>query len=120
MEKISVFLDDYRKPPEGYVLAETIDECLILLKSYEIEHLSLDHDLVSYTRNGFLLVQIMVEEQLYADRITIHSANSVGGKAMYNWFKKAQSELLMPQSIKIILRPLPLRSYTSQMLLPYK
>lgn len=110
MEKISVFMDDYRKPPDGHVLVETIDECLILLRNYEIDHLSLDHDLVSHTRNGFLLVKIMVEEHLFADRITIHSANSVGGKAMFNWLKKAQHDFLMPRTIKIILRPLPLHS----------
>lgn len=110
MEKISVFMDDFRKPPDGYVLVETIDECLLLLRNCKIDHLSLDHDLVSHTRNGFLLVKIMVEEHLFADRITIHSANSVGGKAMFNWLKKAQHDFLMPRSIKIILRPLPLHS----------
>jgi hypothetical protein len=120
MEKINVFLDDYRIPPEGYVLAETIDECLSLLKNFEIEHLSLDHDLVSPSRNGLLLVKIMVDEKLYANRITIHSANSVGGKAMYNWFKNAQHQSDMPHSINITLRPLPLHSFTSRMLLNYK
>ncbi|RSD25413.1 cyclic-phosphate processing receiver domain-containing protein [Mesobacillus subterraneus] len=108
MEKISVFLDDFRKPPQGYVLAETIDECIILLKSYEIDHLSLDHDLTSYSRNGLMLVKIMVAERLFANRITIHSANSVGGKAMYNCFLNAQKDHMMPQNIKVYLRPLPL------------
>lgn len=87
MEKISVFLDDYRKAPDGYVLVETIDECLELLKNFDIEHLSLDHDLLNKTRNGSMLVQMMVKEKLFANRITIHSANSVGGKAMYNCLK---------------------------------
>lgn len=120
MKEISVFLDDYRQAPDGYVLAETIDECLILLKNYEIDHLSLDHDLASNTRNGLMLVKIMVEKQLYANRITIHSANSVGGKAMYKCFKQAQNDYLMPQSINILLRPLPLHSFTSRMLSIYK
>ena len=120
MEKISVFLDDYRLPPEGYVLVETIDECLALLQDYEIEHLSLDHDLVSHTRNGLMLVQIMVEKGLFAHRITIHSANSVGGKAMFKWFKQAQDEFLMPKGIHVRLRPLPLHSFTSHMLLEYR
>lgn len=120
MEIISVFLDDYRKPPDGYVLAETIDECLILLQNYEIDHLSLDHDLESRTRNGMMLVKIMVEKQLFAKRITIHSANSSCGKAMFEWFKQAQHDFLMPQSINVHLRPLPLNSYTSRMLLSYR
>lgn len=116
MEKISVFLDDYRIPPAGYVLVETIDECLVLLNNYEVDHLSLDHDLVSQTRNGYMLAQIMVDRNLYANRITIHSANSVGGKAMYNCFKEAQQDFRMPLSISVNLRPLPLHPYKSRML----
>ncbi|MBM7621564.1 hypothetical protein JOC95_003453 [Bacillus tianshenii] len=106
--KINVFLDDSRTCPEGYILAEDIDECLTLLENNAIEHLSLDHDLLNRHRNGLLLVQIMVENELYAERITIHSANSVGSKAMYTYLKQAQKELKMPQTIKVILRPLPL------------
>ena len=108
MEKIYVFLDDYRKAPDGYILVTTIDQCLTLLRNTEVEHLSLDHDLISRTRNGFMLVQIMVKERLFANRITVHSANAVGGKAMYNLFKQAQRDHIMPSSIKVYLRPLPL------------
>ncbi|PLR94140.1 cyclic-phosphate processing receiver domain-containing protein [Bacillus sp. T33-2] len=106
--KISVFLDDHRSCPQGHLLARDIDECIDLLMNFEIEHLSLDHDLVSKTRNGLLLVQLMVEQQLFAERITIHSANSVGGKAMFIYLKEAQKNRMMPQSIKVIRRPLPL------------
>ena len=110
MEKISVFLDDYRKAPDGHVLVETIDECIHLLQTFEIDHLSLDHDLVSTSRNGLMLVHIMVQRQLFADRITVHSANSAGGKAMYHYLKQAQQDFEMPTDIKVILRPLPLNS----------
>lgn len=75
MEKISVFLDEYRKAPDGYVLVETIDDCLELLQNFDIEHLSLDQDLSNKTSNGFMLVQKMVKEKLFANRITIHSDN---------------------------------------------
>ncbi len=119
METISVFLDDYRKAPNGYVLAETIDECLELLKNFNIEHLSLDHDLLNKTRNGFMLVQKMVKEKLFAKRITIHSANSVGGKAMYDCLKKAQQEFIMPSSIIVSLRPLPLNFFPPKVLQHY-
>ncbi|MEW4265814.1 hypothetical protein Q0N30_19200 [Priestia megaterium] len=107
--KINVFLDDYRKCPDGHVLAKTIDECIDLLRSFEVEHLSLDHDLLSKTRNGLMLVHFMVKHHLYADRITIHSANHLGSKAMYNCFKEAQKEHKMPNNIKILRCPLPLR-----------
>jgi hypothetical protein len=119
METISVFLDDYRKAPNGYVLAETIDECLELLKNFDIEHLSLDHDLLNKTRNGFMLVQKMVKEKLFAKRITIHSANSVGGKAMYDCLKKAQQDFIMPSSIIVSLRPLPLNFFPPKVLQHY-
>lgn len=55
--KINVFLDDSRKCPEGYILAEDIDQCLALLENHAIAHLSLDHDLVNKYRNGLLLVE---------------------------------------------------------------
>lgn len=119
MEKISVFMDDYRSPPEGYVYVETIDECMTLLRNHDIEHLSLDHDLVSHTRNGLMLVQMMVDEQLFANRITIHSANSVGGKNMYNCLKQAQKDLIMPQAIIVSLRPLPLKYIPPRVLQHY-
>ncbi|OIK04558.1 cyclic-phosphate processing receiver domain-containing protein [Bacillus sp. MUM 13] len=119
MEKISVFLDDHRTAPLGYVLAETIDECLELLRNFRIEHLSLDHDLLSKTRNGFLLVQMMIREKLFANRITIHSANSVGGKAMYNCLKQAQQDSVMPTTTILSLRPLPLHFFPPRVLQHY-
>ncbi|TDL82819.1 hypothetical protein E2R53_04465 [Peribacillus frigoritolerans] len=110
MMQISVFLDDYRTCPSGYVLAETIDQCISLLRNNCVDHLSLDHDLVSKTRNGLMLVEYMVKNHLYANRITIHSANAVGSKAMYRHLKKAQEDFEMPKSIKVILKPMPLHS----------
>ncbi|MDW4525016.1 cyclic-phosphate processing receiver domain-containing protein [Rossellomorea marisflavi] len=106
---VNVFLDDYRHCPQGYILAKDIDECLQLMYDHSIGHLSLDHDLESKTRNGLMLVHAMVEHQLFAERITIHSANSVGGKNMFRYLKAAQENDQMPHSIKIVLRPLPLR-----------
>ncbi|WP_409294106.1 cyclic-phosphate processing receiver domain-containing protein [Peribacillus sp. SCS-26] len=119
MERISVFLDDIRNAPDGYLRIETIDECIDILQRFEIEHLSLDHDLVSKHRNGTLLVEMMIQKQLYANRITIHSANAPRGKAMYNSFKQAQLDSLMPLSIAISLRPLPLWSYSDSVVKYY-
>jgi hypothetical protein len=119
MEKISVFMDDYRSPPEGYVFVETIDECIELLRNFDIEHLSLDHDLISKTRNGTMLVQMMIDQKLFANRITIHSANSVAGKGMYNHLKQAQKDLIMPPTIIVSLRPLPLKFIPPRVLQHY-
>ncbi|MCA1056092.1 hypothetical protein LCM10_13920 [Rossellomorea aquimaris] len=106
---VNVFLDDYRHCPPGYILAKDIDECIDLLKRYSISHLSLDHDLKCKTRNGLMLVHYMVRHQLFANSITIHSANAVAGKQMYKFLKEAQNQNTMPRSIRISLRPLPLR-----------
>ncbi|ANC77210.1 cyclic-phosphate processing receiver domain-containing protein [Fictibacillus phosphorivorans] len=119
MKKISVFMDDYRSPPDGYVFVETIDECMDLLRNHSIEHLSLDHDLYSRTRNGLMLVKMMINEKLFANRITIHSANSVGGKNMYNCLKQAQKDLIMPHTIIVSLRPLPLKYIPPRVLQHY-
>ncbi|MDN4071726.1 cyclic-phosphate processing receiver domain-containing protein [Fictibacillus terranigra] len=119
MGNISVFLDDYRKAPEGYVLAETIDDCMDLLRKFPVEHLSLDHDLVNKHRNGLMLVQMMVDERLFANRITIHSANSVGGKAMYNCLKQAQTDSILSTSTIVSLRPLPLKYFPPRVLQHY-
>ena len=119
MDKISVFLDDYRIEPEGYVLTETIDECLELLRNFNIEHLSLDHDLLNKNRNGLMLVQMMVDEKLFANRITIHSANSVGGKAMFRCLKQAQMDSILSHSTIVSLRPLPLNFYPPRVLQHY-
>jgi hypothetical protein len=119
MEQLYVFLDDYRAAPEGYVLVTTIDECKQLLKEHDIRHLSLDHDLVSKERNGMMLVNMMVKEQLYADRITVHSANAVGGKNMYNSLRQAKTDHKMPLATEVSLRPLPLHSYPQHMLRHY-
>lgn len=41
-----VYLDDRRPKPEGFdILAKTSEECISLLKTGEVTHISLDHDL---------------------------------------------------------------------------
>ncbi|MED1204653.1 cyclic-phosphate processing receiver domain-containing protein [Heyndrickxia acidicola] len=106
--KINVFLDDIRSCPQGHILVKDIDACAELLTNFSVHHLSLDYDLVDQQKNGMTLVRWIVEQKLFPDRITIHSANSIGGKAMYIFLKEAQEKLLMPRFIKVILRPLPI------------
>ena len=106
--EINIFLDDQRKCPTGHILVLNIDECIDLLQNNQVDHLSLDHDLVNKHRSGYMLVVYMVKNQLFANRITIHSANAVGGRAMYKYLLQAQDNNKMPKHIKVILRPLPI------------
>lgn len=108
MEKLKVFLDDVRQCPEGYSFVDNIDDCIELLERFPIAHLSLDHDLAHKSKNGLALVEYMVRNGLYADRITIHSANAAGGKAMYNSLIQAQENKKIPETVRIRLHPLPL------------
>jgi hypothetical protein len=42
---VRVWLDDVRKAPEGWVHVKTPEEAIDLLRSGEVEEISLDHDL---------------------------------------------------------------------------
>lgn len=42
---IHLFLDDYRRCPQGFTLARNAEECLLMLKECEVGILSLDFDL---------------------------------------------------------------------------
>lgn len=114
MSKINVFLDDVRHCPNDYVLARNIEQCIQLLEDFEIQHLSLDHDLENKIRNGFMLVEYMVKYQLLAETITVHSANSGAGRKMYTYLKESQQDGLIPRSVKIIYYPLPLHMINKQ------
>ena len=42
---IHVYLDDLRPCPQGFALAKDAKECISLLQEFEVDILSLDHDL---------------------------------------------------------------------------
>lgn len=65
--KINVFLDDYCKCFDGYVLVEMIDECIDLLRLFDVEYLLFDYDLFSKIWNGLMFVYFMVKYYLYVD-----------------------------------------------------
>ncbi len=108
MSKINVFLDDVRSAPDDYVLASDMEECIKLLRENTIQHLSLDHDLENKLRNGFMVVEYMVKHKLFAETITVHSANAGAGKKMFHYLKDAQESLIIPQNVRIHYHPLPL------------
>lgn len=42
---MKVFLDDLRPTPEGWVRTFTVEQTIDLVATYEVTHVSLDHDL---------------------------------------------------------------------------
>lgn len=80
-----VFLDDIRPTPEGFThRVYTAQEAIALLKTGQVEHISLDHDLGDETivGNGYK-VACWIEQAAFFKHIprltwAIHSANAVG------------------------------------------
>ncbi len=89
---MKVWLDDVREAPEGWIHVRTPEEAIDLLRSGEVEELSLDHDLGLATpeaeRTGYDVL-LWLEEQVATGIwknavpvISIHSANPVGWRRM--------------------------------------
>jgi hypothetical protein len=90
--QVRVWLDDLREAPKGWVHVRTPDESINLLRSGEVEEISLDHDLGLATseaeRTGYDVL-VWLEEavatgtwQFEVPVIRVHSANPVGLRRM--------------------------------------
>jgi len=77
---MKVYLDDERPTPEGWVGVKWPEEVIDLLKTGEVTHLSLDHDLGNDERGTGYDVVVWVEEQVVLRNFTppvisLHTAN---------------------------------------------
>ena len=83
-----VFLDDVREAPPGWVRACWPAEVIDLLKTGQVDALSLDHDLGDDARGTGYDVLVWLEAAVCTEgfmppaRITVHSANSPARKRM--------------------------------------
>ncbi len=60
---IHVYLDDLRPCPQGFTLAKDVKECILLLQEFEVDILSLDHDLGWSTMETGMDVVIWLTQQ---------------------------------------------------------
>lgn len=80
---MKIFLDDQRDLPiwaKDWVLVRTYDECIELLKTTQVEEISLDHDLGT-EKTGYDIVKYLEERVMTTDykiRVYCHSANPIG------------------------------------------
>lgn len=80
--KIKIFLDDERIPPDGWVLVSSPIQAIELLKNNDVDIISLDHDLGDDENIGTGYdVILWIEEQVFFKNYTppsmlVHSANS--------------------------------------------
>jgi hypothetical protein len=89
---VKVWLDDEREAPDGWARVKTPEEAIDLLRSGEVEEISLDHDLglaTSQSEQTGYQVLTWLEEAVAAGAwkhpmpmIRIHSANPVGRRRM--------------------------------------
>lgn len=95
---MKVFLDDLRIAPDGWVHVYWPDEAIALLKTGDVEEISLDHDLGDDARGTGYDVIIWIEEAValrgfQAPRIFVHSANISARK---KWNKRLKKSLAYP------------------------
>ena len=86
---MKVYLDDQREAPEGWVRTKTSAETIELLKSGQVEVLSLDHDLGEDESVGTgYHVLLWLEKEVYTKDfkpptdMRVHSANSAARPKM--------------------------------------
>ncbi|GLS27572.1 cyclic-phosphate processing receiver domain-containing protein [Marinibactrum halimedae] len=84
---MKVYLDDLRPTPEGWMHVYWPDEAIDLLKTGNVEIISLDHDLGDDDRGTGYDVVLWIEEAVVAQSFTppiikVHSANSAARQKM--------------------------------------
>jgi hypothetical protein len=117
IKKINLYLDDLRDCPVGFEIARTVEEAKYYFNNFQIEILSLDHDLGvdekgTLLSTGYDLVKYICEEGLRADKIYIHTDNSVGRDNMYYTLIGAQRRGFIDGDIIIYQCPFTPNKYS--------
>ena len=84
---LKVYLDDERQTPDGWVRTYWPEEVIELLKTGNVEEISLDHDLGDDEHGTGYDVVLWVEEQVFLNgfvppKMKVHSANSSAREKM--------------------------------------
>lgn len=103
---MNIYLDDLRKCPEGFVLARTVEEAIVLLRENDVDILTLDHDLGedecgNLLPTGYDLVKYMCENGLFAKKIYMHTSNPVGRDNMVSTLRAAQKRGFIPEFVEV-------------------
>jgi hypothetical protein len=89
---INVYMDDYRKQPQGFALARTTEECLLLLRECEVDILSLDYDMGADDWTGGEVAKRIVLEGLFPQAIYLHTSSPTGRKEMFEMLYAAKPD----------------------------
>jgi hypothetical protein len=80
---INVYMDDFRRCPEGFVLARNAEECIALLEAGDIGILSLDFDLGWGNPTGIEVARYIAESGRFPQEIYLHTSSLEGRQQMY-------------------------------------
>ena len=84
---MKIWLDDFREPPDtSWRWTKSAEETIALFCCYSIAEISLDHDLGEGQKTGYDVIKWIEKEVIkngnthfFPYKITVHSANPVGG-----------------------------------------
>ena len=91
--EISIFLDDVRKTPPGFIRTYTVNETIELIQYCQKNHiqintLSLDNDLGEFERDGYKVMD-WIDEEFFVNKdfvlpkqILVHSSNPTAKRRM--------------------------------------
>lgn len=83
---MKLWMDDLRPAPDGWTGARSVNEAIALMRTGEVTHASLDHDLGDYAHDGgdgWRLVDWMAENDAWpVVELSVHSMNPVGARRM--------------------------------------
>ena len=103
---INLYIDDLRDCPPGFVVARNVEEAVYYFENYDINILSLDHDLGedddgNLRPTGYDFVKMFCERGYRANKIYIHTDNGAGRENMYHTLKGAQRRGFIGADIEI-------------------
>ena len=108
---INLYVDDLRINPDGFLVARSYEDAIIMLKRYNINILSLDHDLGldlngDLAKTGYDLVKYICQNEVNIKKIYIHTDNPVGRENMYKTLLGAKKHGLLNEDLKIYPYPI--------------
>ncbi|AJY77064.1 cyclic-phosphate processing receiver domain-containing protein [Paenibacillus beijingensis] len=98
---IHVYLDDFRKCPQGFTAAKTAEECKLLIEAGPIGVLSLDYDLGWGEPTGYEVARHLVEIGKYPQEIYLHTSSDAGRMQMYELLSRH-----IPDGVKLFGGPM--------------
>ncbi|MDF2938039.1 MAG: hypothetical protein K0Q90_3412 [Paenibacillaceae bacterium] len=99
---IHVYMDDVRPRPQGFTLARTAEECLMMLELEEVGLLSLDHDMGFDQPNGLEVAKEIVRRVLFPREVYLHSSSMVARSQMFQALYPYR-----PEGTRIYTGPVP-------------